>query len=134
MHAAQPKVHHPKSKIILLAIGLLLIAAMALAILLQLNPKTAANPTVAPKLAAISLSKSGFTPKTLTIAKGTTVQWTSVDNTTTHIIESSSKGITSLTSPQLGVGAKYRFSFDTPGTYQYHDKLDPTRGGTIVVR
>jgi plastocyanin len=40
----------------------------------------------------------------------------------------------SLVSNQLGQGAVYRYKFTKAGTYHYHDEVNPTLNGTVIVQ
>ena len=136
--------HNKKSsKSIRLIVGLILLLILAIAISLLVN-NNATNKTntaaksVTPPLAYVKISKTGFTPATLTVNKGTVVVWQAQGNTKTVVIASNpyptDNDLKSLKSTQLGSGASYRYQFNTTGTFKYHDDLNPTTGGTIVVR
>jgi plastocyanin len=89
-------------------------------------------------VARVEVTDQGFVPATLTVKAGTVVEWSSTDGTTSHIIAANpyptSSDLPDLVSPQMGSGAKYRYTFNKAGTIKYHDKLKPTVNGTIIVQ
>jgi plastocyanin len=64
----------------------------------------------------ISITNAGYVPSVLFIARGSTVTWTNTDMTD-HTV----------TSPQfdthLGHGQSFSFQFNTPGIYNYFDRI-----------
>lgn len=87
--------------------------------------------------ATITINKEGFTPATITIKAGTNVTWANTDSAE-HAIASdphpTHTGLKGLESITLNKGGTYTFSFDKPGTYTYHDHLNPYKSmGTVVV-
>jgi plastocyanin len=77
----------------------------------------------------VSITKSGFSPSTLSVAVGDTVTWTNTD-TSSHQIESRSAG---FTSPLLGPGQTFSFTFKTEGRYAYQDQVVKKNKGTVNV-
>lgn len=86
--------------------------------------------------ANVVLTPSGFEPKNLTIKAGTKVVWTNKsgklstvnsDNHPTHLLNSF------LNLGTFKDGESLEVVFDKPGTYGYHDHLDASRVGTVVV-
>lgn len=122
----------------------LLIAIVAVAIYMlfaNLNKSNDDNVSQQPVsngvVAKVSITKDGFEPSTITVKKGTVVEWTSADESTSHVVAAnpypSHTDLPELVSPQLGSGAVYRFTFNETGTFKYHDDLKPTNGGTVIV-
>lgn len=102
-------------------------------IILRPAPKTTTPAAVAPAAiapAAVSITATGFSPSTISVAKGQAVVWTNTDN--------SPHGITAsgFSSPHsLSQNDSYSYVFATTGTYTYHDTLNPTTiSGTVVVK
>ena len=99
----------------------------------------------------IEITSSGFSPKTLEINAGDTVTWTNKDSRKhwpasaihpTHTVypgSSISKCGTSAESEifdacnGLSAGESYSFTFNEKGTWKYHDHLDTSRTGTMIV-
>lgn len=87
-------------------------------------------PAVA-QAANITITKTGFTPSTLTIAPGDSVTWTNTD-TADHQVVSDKAG---LASPVLHSGQSYTFKFSTVGTFAIQDALDKkSKGARVVVQ
>jgi plastocyanin len=80
---------------------------------------------------AVTISNYKFTPASVTITAGSTVNWTN-NGPATHTT-------TSLATPpvwdsgNLAKGAKYSHTFAKPGTYAYHCSIHPSMKGTVIV-
>ena len=138
-------VGHDKSasRTIKLVIGLLILLVIAALISLAINNNSSkktnnAAKSVTPRLAYVKISDAGFSPATLSVTKGTVVIWQAKDNSKTVVVASnpypSDNDLKSLKSTQLGSGASYRYQFNTTGTFNYHDDLNPTVNGSVVVK
>ncbi len=81
-------------------------------------------------LVTVSITKSGFVPKDVTIAPGDTVTWTNADSTA-HQVVSAEAG---FASPVLKPGESYAFLFKATGRYAYEDPTvkKNTRGSVTV--
>ena|SRR3989338_8944018 len=116
----------------------------------QVEPTTQVQPTAGVKdeedvmekeedeneKATISVTDTGFEPQTVTIKAGTEVVWINNTSATTNV--SSAKHPTHLEYPPLNLanfepGESVSLVFTEPGTYKYHDHLNPTKFGTVVV-
>lgn len=105
--------------------------------LLFRTTEQAPPPITAPRTATVIINEDEFSPATLKIKAGTTVIWQN-DNSQSHYIESDPypthtdlPGLNSKTS--FGKNATYEYTFNQKGTFGYHDRLNPTYHGTIVV-
>jgi plastocyanin len=78
----------------------------------------------------VSITKKGFSPKTVSISQGDTVTWTNSDSVNHQIV--SDRGTAS--SPVLKPGESFSFAFTTAGDYPYHDGLNPKLDGTVKVK
>ena len=94
--------------------------------------------TEAADSANVSIDEAGFTPKTVTVAAGTTVtfvnngqapHWPASDNHPTHEIlpEFDAKA-------GIATGEMYSHTFTEVGTWMIHDHLNPAATGTIIVQ
>jgi plastocyanin len=130
----------PKKALIL---GLALIAVLFVVVLVS-NQSTKSNKTTAnnkvssqPPVVAVDLSSTGFLPATISIKKGTVVEWTAADDKSVHMVASnpypSDDSLAALKSKQFGNGAKYSYQFNQAGTFNYHDDLHPELNGTVIV-
>lgn len=85
----------------------------------------------------IVVTATGFQPKTITVAAGTRVVWN--NRSGKNIAIASDDHPTHLKYPLLNIGkvkngASAQLIFDKPGTYGYHNHIDPSQTGTIIVR
>jgi plastocyanin len=71
----------------------------------------------------------GFTPATVYVVPGTTVCWWNRDGWS-HTVTSDTRA---FDSGDIGTGFSYSFTFNTTGSYGYHDALYPDRTGTVNV-
>ncbi|HEX8965275.1 MAG TPA: cupredoxin domain-containing protein [Patescibacteria group bacterium] len=85
----------------------------------------------------ITLSKSGFAPNNLTIKAGTTVKWVN-DSGAAGQIDSDPHPVHTSYPPMnfqaFSNGSSVELVFDKPGTYHYHNHLNPSQTGTITVQ
>lgn len=93
----------------------------------------------------ITYTDAGFTPSPLRVKKGTTV--TFVNNSTGKMWPASAKHPTHTEYPTTGgcigstfdacggmmPGESWTFTFDIPGSWNYHNHLSPQDFGTIIV-
>lgn len=128
-----------KKKKTLIIIGIIVVMA-ASAVVLYVNSRvTNTKPPVvtAPQTASVAITEDGISPGTLKIKEGTVVIWTSVDVGQHRIAADPYPTHTSY--PELdskttfGNNGTYRFTFNTAGTYHYHDEQNPQRTGVIIV-
>lgn len=107
-------------------------------------PATVASPTSSATNGAIvkedkntvQISSSGFSSKSITIKVGETVTWMNSDSVN-HTVYSAGHP-THLIYPPLNLGTikpgkKVSLEFPKVGTYQYHDHLNPSLTGAVIV-
>lgn len=85
----------------------------------------------------ITLTSDGFSPKTLTIKTGTKVTWTNQSGSDATVNSSPHPVHTDYPPLNLGSfpsGGTLSLTFDKLGTYKYHNHLNPSQFGTIVVQ
>ncbi len=87
----------------------LLLAALAVVSL--------AFPALAGETVRVSIDKMLFTPKTLTIKPGTTVEWVNDEKRNNHSILFEKEGLEE--SDRLFPGESWKRTFDKPGVYPY---------------
>ncbi len=92
---------------------------------------TASNSSVAEVKISETNDKYGFAPTTLTVAKGTRVEWSNASDAP-HTVTSDS-GTTLASSIIRPSGGTFDFTFTQPGTYTYHCTVHHYMKGTIVV-
>ena len=88
------------------------------------------------RMTTVSLTDAGFEPQTINIKAGMTVVWT--NNTSATADVSSAQHPTHLVYPPLNLGNfdpgnSVSLVFDEPGSYKYHNHLNPSKFGTVVV-
>lgn len=85
----------------------------------------------------VAITKYGFVPHTLSIKKGTKVTWVNLDTTPHRIASDPHPNHTALagfdSKEPITAPNTYSFVFTKSGTFTYHDHVDPTRTGNIVV-
>lgn len=104
------------------------------------GPTTPSSPTnettASAQQTTVTLTQSGFEPAIATVKAGTKVIWinksgqiSTVDSAghPTHL------GYPSLNLGEFGNGAQVSLVFDKAGTYKYHNHLNPSQTGTVVV-
>lgn len=111
--------------------------------------KTTTAPTSAPKATAtassqsqssgakVTVDDSGFNPKTVTIKAGQSVTWQNNSGTTIDIASDPHPTHTilpDLRSNALANGKSYTFTFTKAGSFGYHDHLNTSMKGTVVVQ
>ncbi len=81
---------------------------------------------------SVSMINQTFSPSSLTVAKGTTVTWTNNDSYDHKIVADTTGGPNSPQNiPARGI---YQFTFDTPGTFNYHCSIHGTMmSGSVTV-
>src|SRR5436190_17188766 len=77
----------------------------------------------------IRITKTGFSPGSVTIAFGDSVTWTNRDTTNHQVVADNG----SFASPILKPNQSYTFTFKTAGRFTYHDAIRSTLRGTIRV-
>src|SRR5690242_946933 len=112
------------------AMVMLLAAAITTARVKKANAATrAAAATVTVKVTSFQ-----FTPKTVTVAVGTTVEW--VNEGGRHAVEADDG---SFNSDTMAAGAKFSHTFTKAGKYPYHCTFHGEKGGkdmagTVIVK
>lgn len=103
----------------------------------QTASPTQAEQTEQPKQSAVTVTSSGFDPATITVAPGTQVVWTNTSGV--DVTVSSDAHPTHLLFPFLNLGnfsdgSSVSVVFEKAGTYTYHNHLNPSQKGTILVQ
>ncbi|HTS73610.1 MAG TPA: hypothetical protein VMG74_07855 [Gaiellaceae bacterium] len=77
----------------------------------------------------VNITSSAFSPATATIATTNAVKWTNKDSVNHQVIANNG----AFASPIIGAGHAWTHTFNTAGTYKYHDALHPSLTGKVVV-
>ena len=80
--------------------------------------------------ATIDIDNFAFKAQTLTVAAGTEVTWINHDEAPHKVVSTDKK----FSSPVLDTGARFSYSFATPGTYPYYCSLHPMMTGKVIVK
>jgi len=78
---------------------------------------------------AVSITDSGYTPKSPTTVLGGSVQWTNAGPSQHTVTDKSGMGL--FDSGTMAVGAKFTQTFVVAGTYNFLDSLNPSLTGSI---
>lgn len=100
------------------------------------NSDRAATPL--PKEVFVTLTKKGFSPKNITIAKGSAVRWINNSGTNNASVNSDNYP-TNMLHPELNLGQFNNGStlahiFVSAGKYSYHDQFQPKLTGAVIVK
>jgi plastocyanin len=146
--AQKTKSGNPKGKGAAIIGGGLIVLAIAIALVTVLalhsndnsnksgNSSSATTP-VAPKTAVIRVTGTGFEPATLSVQKGTKVMWLNADAGLHQIVANPyPKGtdLPGLKSEILNQAQSYTYTAATVGSFGYHDQMNPTINGTLLVK
>jgi hypothetical protein len=77
----------------------------------------------------VSITATAFTPSSRTIATTDSIKWTNNDTKNHQVVANNG----SFVSPTIGPGKSYTHTFNTAGTYRYHDALYPSHTGRVIV-
>lgn len=121
--------------------AVIIISAGVYLIIMAVNkPQTGGQPAAQEtKSASVQITNDGFMPATISVSKGTTVVWDNTD-TAPHWVATDpypkNDGLAGFDSAgNLNKGDSYSFTFDTAGTFTYHDQLNPYKiQGSVVVK
>jgi len=102
------------------------------------NPPGGVDGANQPEVAGINITASGFVPSTVTIHKGDYVMFTNKDTdqhwpaSDPHPIHNGYPGFDAKRG--LSQGQTYTFQFERTGTFGFHDHLNPTVTGKVIVQ
>jgi amicyanin len=128
-----------KKPIILIAILVTILGIVGVAVTSSNKPMnesmdmSASNNMQMPEQNEVFMQDFEFTPKNLTIKKGTKITWTNKDNARHDVKPDSDYGQAFTPSELMAKDESYSFTFDTPGTYNYHCTPHPYMKATIEV-
>jgi plastocyanin len=137
---------HTKTKIpagkgrrtIIMLFGVVVFVAAVVAVTLLANRDSNDQKSPATvKVAVVRITQQGFQPATVTVEQGTKVTWIN-DDANLHQVAANpypkSTDLPRLKSEILNNAQTYVYTADTVGTFGYHDQLNPTINGTLVVQ
>lgn len=104
----------------------------------QSSPTSATeSPTTQQSQNTVTLTSNGFSPATLTIKTGKTVTWVNKSGESATVNSDPHPTHTDYTPLNLDNfldGGTLTLTFDKPGTFGYHNHLNPSEWGTITVQ
>lgn len=86
----------------------------------------------------VRYTDSGFVPENVVVEKGSMVEF--INESSTQMWVASAPHPSHQILPTFDQfkptkkGSIYRYTFDKPGEWEYHDHINPSRGGTITVQ
>ena len=101
-----------------------LIAVGALALVLAGASRPAATATKTVKITA-----TAFTPASVTIKTGDSIKWSNTDTKAHQVVANNG----AFASPTIAANHTWTRTFNTAGTFKYHDALHPALTGKVVV-
>src|SRR5919201_5036935 len=102
-------------KLLLLAVSLLALAG--------------ASPVAAATTKTVKITRTAFSPATVTIKTGDAVKWTNSDTRNHQVVANNGTFVSAILKP----GQSYAFTFKAAGKYAYHDALNAALKGTVSV-
>lgn len=78
----------------------------------------------------VTIDNFSFTPKEITVPKGTTVTWINHDDVPHTVVSTDKK----FKSRALDTDEKFSFTFSDTGTYGYFCSVHPVMTGKVIVR
>lgn len=140
-NAAQNSSSSPKKRDALLIIFAAIAVGIVGALLIISNNKDkqpTSTPVVTPAdSSSVVISANGFNPTSIAVKKGTQVTWTNTDSKPHQVASDphpTHTNFPALTDDEaLNKDESYSFTFEKAGTYTYHDHLNPSKTGTVIV-
>lgn len=124
-----------RKKLLWVGLAVILIAAISIGTYL-LNPGNIFGSTA--ENAYVTMTANGFSPETIQIKKGQTVEWTNNDTAPHQIGADPYPSHSSLpgffSERPVAQGETYTYTFEKTGTFTYHDNTKPdSYRGTVIV-
>jgi plastocyanin len=104
--------------------SLVLIAVSALTLVVAGAARPAATATK-----AVTITATAFKPASITIKTGDAIKWTNKDTKAHQVVANNG----AFASPTIAAGRTWTRTFNTAGTFKYHDALHPALTGKVVV-
>jgi plastocyanin len=126
-------------RMIVIVISLVVVVAAVVTGML-LSRRAAEDEATTPKVIAhaqITQGEDGFEPQSLRVKSGTAVTWINQDHRSHRVVTNvrpSGSDVPGLDSFDIPPEGRYTYTFVQTGTFGYHDKAEPTVGGTIIVQ
>jgi plastocyanin len=108
-------------------LGILALALLVASVRSSYFARAAAAPADA---TSVSIDNFSFTPKEITVAKGTTVIWVNRDDVPHTVVN----GDRVFRSKALDTDDQFSFTFTETGTYAYFCSVHPMMTGKVIVK
>lgn len=131
----------PRNKLFIIIAVLLILAAGFYFVNSTKTISTTPAPTTIPPVTVknnkVTITPDNFTPQTITVKTGSSITWTNTDSAS-HTVNSDPHPTHTISSllNQVGLiksGESKSLTFPTAGIYKYHDHLNPSSSGTVIV-
>ncbi|HLY92723.1 MAG TPA: cupredoxin family copper-binding protein [Candidatus Angelobacter sp.] len=111
---------------------ILSLAALAIMLIMVAGRSSARGTTPAEDKpsAEIKIDNFVFSPNTVTVPAGTTIQWTNHDDIPHNVVADDK----SFKSKVLDTDEAFSYTFSKPGTYSYFCSIHPKMTGKVVVQ
>jgi plastocyanin len=96
----------------------------------SVSKPTGSTKTEAAKSVSVKIDNFAFEPASLTVAKGTTVEWINHDDVPHTVVENKVR----FKSAALDTDDRFRHTFTSLGTYHYFCSVHPHMTGEILVK
>jgi amicyanin len=120
--------------------GLVIVVLIATFIIVSCAPaQDVESPTDAPPAdggemtASVTMRNSTFQPAEITVSAGTTVTWTNEDAVPHTVTSGTRDNPTGSFDASVASGGTFSFTFEDPGTYEYHCTIHPGMDGVVIV-
>lgn len=114
------------------AVGLIAFAAYQY----SRTPNNSTNESGDGPTALVQITAEGFVPATVMVLPGSLVTWTNTDNKPHRVASNphpTHSDVQGLESPDIAPGESYTYRYGQQGSFGYHDHLNFTRTGTVIV-
>lgn len=81
---------------------------------------------------SVNIQNYMFEPMAITVKAGSTVTWTNQDSVH-HTVTADTPSDNAPNGPLIGQGETYSFTFNKPGTYDFHCMPHANMHGTVIV-
>jgi plastocyanin len=128
-----------KKKLILTGLGTILLLSI-LGVALAVADLTTTEPPITQtqqEEITVTITDQGFEPETLLVTAGTKVVWKNKGEQVHTVVSGphpTHQNHPGLESPDIPKGGSYSYTFTQAQTYDYHDHLNPTLNGTVIVK
>lgn len=119
------------------ALAVLLLISILAAVIMQDDTSQQTGSQEEQQVIQVDITKDGFNPATVLAKKGSKIIWTNKDQSM-HQLQANphptGESLPGLKSEILDSTQTYEYTADTPGTFEYHDHINPTTNGKIEVQ